>query len=493
MAQAGPPSAIEPEALQQYGKLTVDLLQRHFEGLPTKAIKPQASPGDFAKRFREKAPEQPTEFAELLKKIEEDVLPGVTHWQHPRFMAYYPSTTSLPAVLSETIVAALGSVGLQWSANPIATELEVLVMDWLTEMLGLGPAFLHTSGVGGGIIQNTAGEAMANIMVCARVRKHRSMQPDLPRDEAFYANSSKLVVYFSDQAHFSGPKACRVAGMRPRVIKARKIDGNYRLSAEDVQSAIQEDKANGLVPTVLFLTYGTTNTCSFDRPADFESIAREENLWVHVDAAYAGPAWMLPEFKKDSEAVGRIATSVNVGGAKWFLCGFDSCFLWVRDRRFLTDVHSATDIFMAPGNDDIYSPEFKDWSIPLGRRFRALRIWMVIEYFGTDGIKAFLRRALDQADFLRGKIAEHPAYEVAIDSGLGLVCVRFANENSTERVGDLSRHLQDAGFLCYPSQVEGKPMLRVALGGSATREDDVEGLWKEMNSFATTPEAGQGA
>lgn len=488
-----PQTSVEPALLKQLGEQTLEVLSEHFRGLKALPVKPKLDPGIIAKRFATSPPAGPTSYTELLKKLQVDVLPGVTHWQHPNFMAYYPASSSVPAILSETVIAAIGSVGLQWSANPIATELEVVVMDWVAQLLGLTGDFLHASGHGGGILQNTAGEAIVAVFVAARVWKHRQLLAALSREEAFYQDSSKLVVYMSDQTHFSSSKACRVAGMRPRTVQAKLVDGNFRLRVADLRQAIVADRANGLIPCVLQLNYGSTNTCGLDDVAEFEELAKEEELWIHVDAAYAGPSWALDEFRADAAAVSRVATSVNVNGSKWFLCGFDSAFLWIRDRRLLTEVYSASDSYMDTdkGMAGIYAPELKDWSVPLGRRFRALRIWLVFEYFGTDVLKQFLRDAIDQASWLRAQVDKHPAFEQPVRTRHGLVCIGLAEATGKAKVtiAGLAEHIQAAGFLSYPSSMQGRPVLRVALGGSSTTLEDVQALWHEMRYFVESPEA----
>eukprot|EP00913_Durusdinium_trenchii_P011684 g10972.t1 len=450
---------------------------------------------------------------------------------HPKFMAYYPSSSSVPAILSETVIASIGSVGLQWKSNPIGTELEVVVMepreplrrvpaeyrrenkyprDWVAQFLGIGPAFHHTSGVGGGIIQNTAGEAMLNIMICARTRMHRRLQPDLSWEDAFHQDSSSFVVYISDQAHFSVEKACRLAGLRCRRVAAR-LEGNFSLQPSDVKEAMEKDRAAGLKPVALVLTYGSTNTSGTDDIAAFKDFAQdpdqcespgrlqnarsifhpklffesqEDDLWIHVDAAYAGAAWSLDEFKKDSQAVSEVVTSVNMNGSKWFLCGFDSAFLWL-----LLDVFSASGVYMADAGElSIYNPEFKDgprlhdWSVPLGRRFRALRIWMVFEYFGTSGIRSYIQQAIDQANWLRERIEEEPKglFEQPVTTKFGLVCVRCPSDEAT--LGLASR-LSELGYGIAPSKICDRDALRIALGSTATTQAHVEQLWKDMLAF----------
>jgi glutamate/tyrosine decarboxylase-like PLP-dependent enzyme len=490
--QTPPGTKIDPSELREMGIATVELLEKHFKGLRDCPARPEhgnLKPGDLAKKFTSQAPEDPApDFHKILKDVEGKVLPGVVHWQHPRFMAYYPSSSSLPAMLSETLIAGIGAVGLQWSSNPIATELEVVVMDWIAQMIGMGGDFLHTSGKGGGILQNTAGEAMVVVTVAARIQKQRELLAAKPPDQrmvdedldeaAYYADSSRLVVYMSDQTHYCGPKACRVAGLRCRKVPARLVNNNFELFPEDVAEAIAADRAKGLIPCIMWLNHGTTNTCGADVQVEgFGELCKREGMWLHIDAAYAGPSWALPEFRHYGEAAAKHVDSLNLNGSKWFLCGFDSAFLYVRDRQKLVSTFSATDVFMAKSDESIYNPELKNWAVPLGRRFRALRIWAVIEYFGVSGIRAYLRQAIEQADWLRAKIDSMPELlEQPIRNKLGLVCFRIKGDDSLTE--SLSKACLDAGFVVYPSKLEGKSIVRVALGGPATECQDLEALWK---------------
>ncbi|CAJ1439955.1 unnamed protein product [Effrenium voratum] len=478
---AGPAKPVEPAVLRQLGQETLEAIARVTASVPTRGVWKDLEPGELAQQFETSAPEEPRDYGQILQKLEAQVFPGALSWQHPKFMAYYPSSTSVPAILAETVIASIGSVGLQWKSNPIGTELEVVVMDWVAKFLGIGPAFHHSSQVGGGIIQNTAGESMLNIMICARVRAHRRANPELSREEAFYQDSSKMVAYLSDQAHFSAEKACRLAGLRVRKVAAR-LEGNYTLNPSDVKAAMEKDRAAGLQPTALILTYGSTNTSGCDDVKAFKDLA-EDDLWIHVDAAYAGAAWSLDQFRQDAQAVSEVVTSVNMNGSKWFLCGFDSAFLWVRDRKLLLDVFSASGVFMADVEDmSIYNPEFKDWSVPLGRRFRALRIWMVFEYFGTSGLKSYIRQAVDQASWLRSKIEESEHFEQPVQTVFGLVCLRSVHGDEVTR--QLAAHLAAQGYGLAPTKIADRDALRVALGATSTTQADVEKLWSDMCEFA---------
>ena len=329
-------------------------------------------------------------------------------------------------------------------------------------------------------------------MVAARIRKHlelqygvTSIQPSASELETMYwRDSSRLVVYMSDQTHFSGPKAVRVAGMRLHQIPAKLLaDGNYGIDADDVKAAMARDRAQGLIPCALQLNSGATNTSGHDDLASFAGFAAAENIWLHVDAAYAGAALILPEFRQSSLTIQAIADSFNFNGSKWFLCGFDSGFLFVRDRRWLKLVYAASGDYLAQvSEEDVYNPELKDWSIPLGRRFRALRIWMVLEYFGVQGIQAYLREGITQADWLRAEIDQSKDFVQFVRTDLSLVCLALADTTPAltdaflehlEALSDHGRH-----FLLYPSQLRGQRFLRIALGGVETQMADVQILWQ---------------
>jgi len=348
---------INVESLLIHGTEIIEYLSERLKTLDNTNIKSDLKPGELASKFSSNAPLEPQQFASLMTDLESKIMPGVTHWQHPRFLSYYPATSSLPAILSELIIASIGSVGLQWSANPIGTELECVVMDWIAKMLHAdsNSPFLHTSGLGGGLIQNTAGEALVVVMTSARVHKHLQLKnvetmESLTEDEQeaiFYQDSSKFVIYMSDQTHFSGPKAARVAGVRVRTIKAKLLqDGNYGINSLQVRKAMSEDRANGFIPCAVQLNYGSTNTCGYDDINSFKDFAQQENVWLHVDAAYAGASLILPQFQVQSKVIQSIATSFNFNGSKWFLCGFDSAFLYVRDRKLLKDVFAASGDYM---------------------------------------------------------------------------------------------------------------------------------------------------
>mmetsp|Transcript_37090 Transcript_37090/g.69167 ORF Transcript_37090/g.69167 Transcript_37090/m.69167 type:complete len:768 (+) Transcript_37090:52-2355(+) len=475
----------EHETLVELGKQTLDAL-KNVPFTSQHNVWPSVRPGDLAAKFEKEPPTHPKDFDEILGKMDTHVFPGVVSWQHPRFMAYYPCSASTPAILSELVVATIGSVGVQWASNPIGTELEVVVLDWVAKFLNLGKIFEHGSGKGGGLILGNSGEGMVNAMLCAKIRKHREMNREMAWEEAFHQDSSSFVAYTSDQAHYSAIKACRVAGLRVRILPAElDASGNLALKAASLQRAMDEDKKQGLVPVAAILTYGTTLTSGKDDLASFSDFAQE--LWVHVDAAYAGAAWCLEQFRADVGPLEGVATSVGVSGAKWFLCGFDTAFFWTKDSSLLTDVFSASGTYLAaPEEPCVYAPEFKDWAVPCGRRFRSLRVWAVFEYYGTARMRSYIQRSIDQAEWLRSRIVEHPAYNQPVTTEFGLVCVRSVRGEATTKA--LCRHLQGHGFGVLHSVIRNETALRIALGSSGTEQVDVESLWRCMEQFANENE-----
>ncbi|MFW7379159.1 MAG: pyridoxal-dependent decarboxylase [Oligoflexus sp.] len=485
---------IDPQIFQENGTALIDFLRQHFQRLPETPIKPQLQPGSLAAAFQPEAPQEPKVFGQLLRDVEKKILPGITHWQHPRFFAYYPATSSIPAILSELIIAAFGAVGLQWSANPIGTELECVVMDWIARMLQFpeDSPFLHRSAKGGGIIQNTAGDALVAVMSAARVKKqlqlggyqHMDQVPCDERAAFFYRDSSSLVIYLSDQSHFSAEKAARVAGLRIRFLPAQLLaNGNYGITAAQVQEAMSQDRRNGLTPCLVQLNFGSTNTCGYDDLDSFVDFAEKEDVWLHVDAAYAGASLILAQFKERALTLEKIASSFNFNGSKWFLCGFDSAFLFVRERRLLKDVFAASGDYLDKVDAEaFYNPELKDWAVPLGRRFRSLRIWMVIEYFGVQGMQSFIQSAIDQADWLRQQIRQSKDFELPVTTDLGLVCFQLQSEpqkHTNAFIKSLQMcQIKGGPFLVYPSQLKHTPIIRVALGGANTSMADVESFWQ---------------
>lgn len=500
------------DALEKFGCQAMKIIKEHINSLPSQEVIPLSlKPGDCSKLFPDTVPEDGVPMEQLLDEVKTKIFPNACHWQHPQFYAYYPAATSTPAIISEVLVSSIGSVCLQWISNPIATELEVLVMDWMCKMIGVGGDFLHTSGKGGGMIQGVAGEAILNIISCAKYQKVKEIThgedakiSEDDRNELFFSELiPKLVVYMSEDSHFCIPKACRINGVRFRKLATTmQEDGNYGLSASTVTTAIEDDMKIGRIPCAVVLNYGTTNTCGYDPVGEYKELVEKYKIWLHVDAAYAGPSMILPEFQeKIAKPLTEIATSFNFNGSKWFLSGFDSAFLYCRDKKLLIQTNSITGDYMHQVKEDdgsdihnpakVYAPEFKDWSIPLGRRFRALRIYMVLFHFGVKGMQKFLRNGIALGDHMRSKLSEHPQhFGFPIKGDLGLICFQVLNKEKKpdkERTIGLAEYLRSKNFFLFPSVLKGESIIRVASGGVLQTTAHIDGMLKLIMEYVQTP------
>eukprot|EP00755_Sulcionema_specki_P010306 Sspe_Gene.6827::Locus_2295_Transcript_1_1_Confidence_1.000_Length_1585::g.6827::m.6827/K01593/DDC; aromatic-L-amino-acid decarboxylase len=473
-------AGVNPAELREAGAQVMELLSEYFTSLESTATTPPSiRPGDIARQFSSDPPSSPTPFPSVLEELKEQIIPGLVPWFHPRFMGYFPMTVCTPAVLAESITAAIGGPGIQWSASPAMVEVEVVVMDWMAKLFGIGGPFLHSSGKGGGLIHSTAGDALAAVAIAARVNKQRELLGDsVEWEDLFSADSSRLVAYMSDTVHFSSLKAARCAGLKVHKVPCKRLpDGNFGITAEDVQQAMRDDKEKGLVPCLALLAHGSTNTCGYDDVTGF----RDMGIWVHVDAAYAGASWVLPEYQSRAKSVAQVATSFNVNGSKWLHCGMDSAMLWVRDRDLFKGAFSATADYLSQECGEFedgafIDPEFKDWGIPLGRRFRALRVWMVVRTLGTEGLQQAVKKGIDLADTLRELVDSTPGFAQPVVTDMGLVVLTVQDDAGEDITAEVAKLLRPSFFI-LPSSLEGRPIIRVALGGSHTETTHVHELW----------------
>ena len=510
--------AINPQQLVSLGTKTLRSIAGYYKDLGISPVLPVTAPGDLAKQFPVDAPQKPRSFDAILEDVETKIKPGLTQWAHPGFAAYYPANTTTPAVLADTMITAYGVVGLQWSSSPIATELEVVVMDWLAKELGFGGEFLHTNGRGGGMIQSTASDAMACIASAARVRHHQTHNTPTPEplgDEgednehpSYYADSSKLVLYMSTDTNLSGKKAARSAGLRIHQIKPQRLDyqGNYGITPEQVEERMERDIARGFTPCMILLNYGTTNTAGYDdirsggggderyfkSGTTFAEVKAKYGVWLHIDAAYAGASLVLPERQQDAKNMQVCADSVNLNGSKWLLCGFDSAFLFIKDKTWLTNTFGENaeffnknkKVLMQAESDEVYCPEFRDWGVPLGRKFRSLRVWMVFNFFGFEAVRAHISDTVKQAEFLRTKIDASRALVQMVRTDLSLVCVGMFHPTTKQNLSlaflTQFNTLTQGKFLLLQSKLGDEPFIRIALGGVNTTQEDIEAMWKGM-------------
>ncbi|HSL84513.1 MAG TPA: pyridoxal-dependent decarboxylase, partial [Thermoanaerobaculia bacterium] len=370
------------DEFRRWGKALVDWIADYREGIERLPVLSQVEPGEVRRRLPPEPPETGEGFDAVLADLSEIVLPGITHWQHPSFFAYFPSNASYPSVLGELASAGLGVQGMLWATSPAATELETHVMDWLVSALDL-PAGFRSGSDGGGVIQDTASSAALCALVAARERA---------REGGAAVAAGGLTAYASTQAHSSIEKAVRIAGLGAGGLRLIEVDEGLRLRPDALAAAMAADRAAGRIPVFVCATVGTTSSLAVDPVAEIGPLCKEEGAWLHVDAAMAGTAALCPEHRWIHDGLEH-ADSYCFNPHKWMFTAFDCDAFWVRDRAALVRSLSVLPEYLR--NEATESGrviDYRDWQVPLGRRFRALKLWFVLRSYGLEGLRHKVRR-----------------------------------------------------------------------------------------------------
>jgi aromatic-L-amino-acid decarboxylase len=452
-----------PEEFRRHGHALVDWVADYMARVPELPVQSQVEPGDVRALLPTAAPEEPEPFEDLVRDLDAVVLPGITHWQSPGWFAYFPANTSPPSVLAELVTAALGAQGMLWSTSPAVTEIEAHVLDWLVDLLGLPQEWKTAVGPGGGVIQMSASDSTHVAHVVAR-------QVAVDRG----ASTDDVVAYSSSQAHSSIEKGARVAGIRH--VRLIEVDERFALRPAAFEAAIEQDLAAGLVPAIVTSAIGTTATAAVDPVAEIATIAQRHGLWHHIDAAYAGSAMICPEFR-DQQAGAERADSYVFNAHKWMFTNFDCSVFWVADRAPLIRTLSILPPYLqnaASASGDVI--DYRDWHVPLGRRFRALKLWWVLRSYGARGIRHHIREHVRLARRLGELVDDHPLLVRTAPVSFGLVCFRHVDGNDATNA--LAGAVNAAGSVAVtPSTIDDQLFLRVSIGATRTTEQDVERLW----------------
>jgi aromatic-L-amino-acid decarboxylase len=435
------------------------------------------APGTVKRALPVAPPVEPESFDAVLTDLNNVIVPACTQWLDPRFFAYFPSNSSLSAVLGDYVSTGLAQLGLHWQASPALTELEEVAIDWLRQMLGL-------SEVWSGVIQDTASTGALVALICARERatSHGATRGGLQSEE------KPLVVYASSQSHSSVDKAALMAGFGRAYVRAVPVDEYFSMRADELAQMVQSDLASGLLPCVVVATTGSTATTACDPLAAIAAVAREHGLWMHVDAAMAGSAMILPECRRLWNGI-EGADSIVINPHKWLGASFDCSTYFVRDPQHLIRVMSTNPSFLRTSADSQVK-NFRDWGIPLGRRFRALKLWFLIREQGVSGLQARLRRDIGYAQWLAARVDAALLWKRVAPVPLQTVCVR--HEPPGLRGEALDQHtlawvkrINESGkAYLTPATLDGRWMVRVAFGGEATEQRHVEELWELMQAEA---------
>lgn len=468
-----------PDEFRRLGHQLVDWIADYRARLPSLPVMSPVAPGDIRARFPAEPPEAGGGLPAALASLDEAILPGITHWNHPRFFAYFPSNTSLASVLGDLAAAGLGAQGMSWQTSPAATELEQVVMDWIRQLLGLPPAFK-------GVVQDTASTSTLTALLCARERASgfSQLEGGLQRSGA-----APLVVYASAEAHSSVEKAALLAGFGKAHVRLVPTDETQAMRVDALEAAIGADLAAGRRPCALVAACGTTGTTGIDPLAALAGVAERHGLWLHVDAALAGTAMVLPECRPLWAGIER-ADSLVLNPHKWWGIGFDFSAYYVRDPATLVRVMSMSPSYLQTAQDGQVA-NLRDWGIPLGRRFRALKAWFHLVDEGAAALRARLRRDLENARWLAARVDETPGWERLAPVPLQTVCIRHVPEGVADEAA-LAAHNREiaarvnAGGRAYvtPGVVKGRQLIRVSIGATATERPDVEAAWAELRAAA---------
>jgi aromatic-L-amino-acid decarboxylase len=470
---------MDPADFRRLGHELVDWIADYREGVADLPVMSRVQPGDVAAKLPAEPPARPAGLDSVVTDLDAIVLPGVTHWNHPGFFAYFPSNADLSTVLADLVSSGLGVQGMSWQTSPAATELEDVVMEWLRGMVGLPDSFT-------GVIQDTASTATFTALLCARERTSGFCQ----NRGGLQGEAAPLVVYASDQAHSSIPKAALLAGFGQEHLRLIGTDDDHALRLDLLEAAVEEDLAAGRRPCAVVAAVGTTATTALDPVRGVAGLAERHGLWLHVDAALAGSAMICPELRWMWDGV-EAADSVVFNPHKWLGTVFDLSAYYVRDPEHLVRVMSTDPSYLRTAQDGLVR-NLRDWGIPLGRRFRSLKLWFLLRDQGVEGLQARIRRDIGNAAWLAERVDEAPEWERLAPAPLQTVCVRHVppaldgdeTALATHNLAVTARVNQAGRAYLTPSLLKGRQMIRVSVGALPTELEHVQLVWDELRAAA---------
>ena len=466
-----------PEEFRSAGHAIVDFIADYRTHVSKRPVLARTEPGDIKKQLPTAPPSAPEPFDAVMRDLERIIVPGLTHWQHPRFFAYFPSNGDLSSVLGDYLSTGLGVLGLAWQSSPALTELEEVAVDWFRQMLDLSSRW-------SGVIQDTASTSTLVALMCAR---EKTTKYSLAR-AGLQGEPKPLIVYASAQSHSSVDKAALLAGFGRANIRVVPHDAEYAMRADALDEAIARDRAAGALPSAVVATCGTTTSTAFDPIEAIARVAVAHGLWLHVDAAMAGSAMIVPECRPLWRGIEQ-ADSLVINPHKWLGAAFDCSVYFVRDPEHLVRVMSTNPSYLQSAADGRVK-NFRDWGLPLGRRFRALKLWMLIRDQGVSGLQARVRRDLANAQWLAQQVRATPPWRVLAPVRLQTLCVRHQPDGLDGEA--LDRHTQawvdrinrSGAALLTPAVLDGRWMVRVSIGAEHTERSDVDALWTVMQQEA---------
>ncbi|MEW6623909.1 MAG: aminotransferase class I/II-fold pyridoxal phosphate-dependent enzyme [Bacillota bacterium] len=465
---------MDKESFKKYGYEFVDWVAEYFDNVTKYPVRSEVTPGDIKNALSLEPPLDGEAMDKIFKDFQEIILPGITHWQHPSWFAYFPANNSPPSVLAELLTAGLGAQCMIWQTSPAAAELEEVVMEWLRKMLGLPEGMV-------GVIQDTASTATLCALLTAR-EAATNFETNMKGARV------PLVVYASEETHSSLEKGVKIAGFGKEYLRYIPTDENFAVIPSKLEEAIEKDKREGLLPACVVATLGTTSSTAIDPLEPIGEICRRHNLWFHVDAAFAGTAALLEEKRFMLKGIDK-ADSFVFNPHKWMFTNFDCSAYFVKDPGLLIRTFEIHPEYLKTGVD-AQVKNYRDWGIQLGRRFRALKLWFVIRSYGVKGLQEMIREHLRLAQLFKGWVEEDSRFEIMAPVNVSVVCFRLNNgaatEDELEKLNkELLERINATGkiFLTHTS-LKGRYVIRMAVGQRTTEEQHVYDAWKLIQEKA---------
>lgn len=458
---------MDSKSFRKHAHEIVDWIADYYDHIEEYPVKSQVAPQEVFNKFSPTPPSEPVAFEESMAQFNQDIMPGITHWQHPNFHAYFPANTSFPSILGEMLMSGLGAQCMIWETSPAAAELEEVTMNWFKEMMNLPRDW-------SGVIQDTASTSTLAALLVARERA-----TDWHINQSGF-DQNKLRIYCSTQTHSSIDKAVKIAGFGIKNLVKVAVDDRMAMRPEALNAAIQTDLKNGLIPCAVVTTLGTTSTIAMDPLEAINDICHQYGIWNHIDAAYAGNAFILPDYQHYINDLHR-ADSYVFNPHKWLFVNFDCSAFFIKDKEALLKTFEILPEYLKTGTRGIVH-DYRDWGIPLGRRFRALKLWLVIQSYGVEGLKAKLAEHMAYAQWLEEQINEHPDLEMLVPRSLNIVVFRYKKEGS-DNLDELNKKLllsiNESGkaYLTH-TKVGDNYALRLVTGQTFLEMTHVKAVWE---------------
>lgn len=467
------PNHLSPTQFRNQGYEMIDLIADYMENIESYPVRSEVNPGDVYRAFPARPPMTGEPYSKVLDDVRSKIIPGLTHWQSPSFFAYFPSHASGPSILGDLLSSGLGVQGMLWITSPACTEIETLVLDWMVDICGL-PRHFHSSESGGGVIQESASSATLCAVVAAREKA-------LTADPA--VQLSDLTAYISDQTHSSAEKGLKIAGFRSNQIRKIKVDDEFAIDVGELERRIHQDLASGKKPVFVCATIGTTSSLAVDPIVEIAQVANESDIWLHVDAAHSGSAAVCPEYRYLLDGLNS-ANSYCFNPHKWLLTNFDCDIFYVANKYDLVNALTFTPEYLHNKESSMGTVfDYSGWQVSLGRRFRSLKLWLVIRHYGIEGMRSHIRSHIEMSNAFTDWVIKSDDYELFQPTTLNLIC--FKHRDGNEKTKNILDALNDSGKLFLTHTVlNDQFVIRFVIGAIRTEMGHVKAAWEQIQQAA---------